>query len=130
MSIAIYNQSALVGGVLIESETIGWLYRGAERIGRVEVDWGEEDQEHEATVFVAGNPCAGVTVERYGRSLGRIHRGLSDVGEVRPEGTGVCAIYRDAQKIGRLEAKATGLSMKHLMLFGGAGAAVLLGLCG
>ncbi len=129
MSIAIYNQTSLVGGVLIESETVGWLYRGAERIGRIEVDWGEEDQEHEATAFVAGNPCAGVTVERYGRSSGRIHRGLTDVGEVRPEGAGACGVYRAGQKVGRLESRAAGISVKHLMLFGGAGAAVLLGLC-
>lgn len=129
MSIAIFSQNVLVGGVLIESETLGWLYRGAERIGRIEVDWGEEDQEHEATTFVAGNLCASVVVERYGRGSGRIRRGLTDVGEARAEGAGVCGIYREGQKVGRLEARAAGVSMKHLMLFGGAGAAVLLGLC-
>ena len=129
MSIAIYNQTALVGGVIIESEGIGWLYRGSERIGRIEVDWGEEEQEHEATVFIAGNICATVTVERYGRSAGKIKRGLTGIGEARPEGAGVCGIYRDEQKVGRLEAKAPNISVKHLMLFGGAGAAALLGLC-
>jgi hypothetical protein len=129
MSIAIYSSKALVGGVLIESETLGWLYRGAERIGRIEVDWGEEDQEHEATAFVAGNLCASVTVERYGRSHGRIRRGLTSVGEVRAEGAGVCGVYQEDQKVGQLEARGAGVSVKHLMLFGGAGAAVLLGLC-
>lgn len=129
MSIAIYNQTALIGGVLIESETVGWLYRGSERIGRVEVDWGEEDQEHEATAFVAGNLCASVIVERYGRSNGRIRRGMTDVAEVRLEGTGVCGIYRQDQKVGRLESRGAAISAKHLMLFGGAGAAVLLNLC-
>ena len=129
MSIAIYHQTTLIGGVVIESEGIGWLYRGSERIGRIEIDWGQEDQEHEATVFVAGNICATVTVERYGRSAGKIKRGLTGVGEARPEGPGVCGIYKDEQKVGRLEAKAPNVSVKHLMLFGGAGAAVLLGLC-
>lgn len=129
MSIAIFSQNVLVGGVLIESETLGWLYRGAERIGRIEVDWGEEDQEHEATTFVAGNLCASVVVERYGRGSARIRRGLTDVGEVRSEGMGTCGVYHQDQKVGRLEARGAGVSMKHLMLFGGAGAAVLLGLC-
>jgi hypothetical protein len=129
MSIAIYGQTALVGGVIIESEGIGWLYRGSARVGRIEVDWGEEDQEHEATVFIAGEICATVTVERYGRSVGKIKRGQTSIGEARPEGAGVCAIYKGEQKAGRVEARAPGLSAKHLMLFGGAGAAALLGLC-
>jgi hypothetical protein len=129
MSIAIYNQTTLVGGVVIESEGIGWLYRGSERVGRIEVDWGDEDQEHEATLFISGNITATVDVERYGRSAGKIMRGLTNVGEARPEGAGVCGIYKDDQKIGRLEAKAPGISVKHLMLFGAAGAAALLGLC-
>ncbi|MBN2385471.1 MAG: hypothetical protein JXB85_00505 [Anaerolineales bacterium] len=130
MSIAIYDKTRLIGGVVIESDTIGWLYRGTERIGRIEVDWGDEqDLDHEAEVLVAGVPCARVTLERYGRGMGKIQRGIASVGEVVPRERGVCVLYQDNQPVGKVEVRTEGVSGKHLILFGGAGAAALLGVC-
>jgi len=126
MKLAIFSTKGLVGGVLVESDEVGWLYRGQERVGRIEVDWGGEDQEHIASVIIAGSCAATVVLDRYGQSAGKVTRQYDTLGEVRPEGGGVIGIYRGQQRVGYLQGQ--GLSSKHMILFGGAGAAVLLNL--
>ncbi len=129
MPIAIFNmQNQLIGGAVIESEQLGWLYRGNERIGRVEVDWGEEEQEHVAEAFVKGEMKAHLVLERYGLAAGKITRGYEELGQVRSLGGGKFALFRGEQQLGWMENKGDPISGKHIILFGGAAAAALIGL--
>ena len=129
MPIAIYNmQNQLVGGAVIDSDQLGWLYRGNDRIGRIEVDWGSEEQEHVSEAFVAGDCKAHLTLERYGLATGKLTRGYDEVGQVKSLGSGKYGLYRGDRQLGWMESKGDPLSGKHMILFGGPASAVLLGL--
>jgi hypothetical protein len=121
-------QNQLIGGVVIESEQLGWLYRGNERVGRVEVDWGEEDQEHVAEAFIKGEMKAHLVLERYGLASGKLTRGYEELGQVRSLGGGKFGLFRDDQQLDWMENKGDSISGKHIILFGGTGAAALMGL--
>jgi len=129
MHIAIFSKVSFVGSVVVENEQVGWIHRADERIGRIEIDWGSEDQEHIASAYVGGNCVVTVALERYGQNYGKICQHYNEIGRVRPERGGMCSVYKGSEPIGFVESKADGISNKHLILFGGAGAAVLLGLC-
>jgi hypothetical protein len=129
MPIAIYNmQNQLVGGAVIESDQLGWLYRGNERIGRLEVDWGEEDQEHVAEAFVKGECKAHLVLERYGLVSGKLTRGYEELGQVRSLGGGKFGLFRGDQQVGWMANKGDPVSGKHIILFGGTAAAALMDL--
>ena len=129
MPIAIFNmQNQLIGGVVIESEQLGWLYRGNERVGRVEVDWGEEDQEHVAEAFIKGEMKARISLERYGESTGKLTRSYEELGRIRSLEGGKYGLFRGDQLVGWMINKGDPISRKHIILFGGTGAAALMNL--
>jgi hypothetical protein len=128
MRIEISSNTAHVGSIVIDSNEMGWLYKGEEIMGRIEVDWGGENQEHMASIFIHGDCLATITLDRYGKSIGKINRGFSEIGRVEPAGSGVCSVFKGSDVVGRLESKDSNISMKHIILFGGVGAAVLLGI--
>ena len=129
MPIAIFNmQNQLIGGVVIESEQLGWLYRGNDRFGRVEVDWGDEDQEHVAEAFISGELKAHLTLERYGIATGKLSRSYEEMGRIRSLEGGKYGLYRGDQLVGWMVNKGDPISGKHIILFGGTGAAALMGL--
>jgi hypothetical protein len=129
MPIAIYNmQNQIIGGVVMESEQVGWLYRGNDRIGRIEVDWGDENQEHVAEAFIAGEMKARLTLERYGFSTGKLTRSYEELGRVRSLEGGKYGLYRGDQLVGWMVNKGDPISGKHIILFGGVGAAALMDL--
>ena len=130
MAIQIFSNALYVGEIDAEYGELGWITDDANRyVGRIEIDWGDENQEdHIATVYKDDVVIATIVLDRYIPNRGQVFRREKKVGEIRLESPGNCSVYRGSKLVGIIKTTGKDVSDKHVILFGGGGAVVLLGL--
>ncbi|HTX92518.1 MAG TPA: hypothetical protein VMC09_15000 [Anaerolineales bacterium] len=130
MSIQIFSPALYLGEVSTEHGQLGWINTFASnRIGRVEIDWGDdEDADHLAYVYRGEECIANILLDRYLPNEGQIMRRDSKVGKIVYDSPGAFAVYRGDKLVGKVKSSGETITSKHLILFGGGGAVVLLGI--
>jgi hypothetical protein len=130
MPIQIFSTALFLGEVSTEHGELGWINTFASnRIGRVEIDWGDDDDSDHLAYVYRGEDCvANILLDRYLPNEGQIMRRESKVGKVVVDSPGTFAVYRGDKLVGKVKSTTEGTNSKHLILFGGGGAVVLLGI--
>jgi hypothetical protein len=130
MPIQIFSTALYLGEVSTEHDELGWVNTfAANRIGRVEIDWGDDEEaDHLAYVYRGEDCIANILLDRYLPNEGQIMRRESKIGKIVFESSGTYAVYRDAKLVGKVKSSGEGVNSKHLILLGGGGAVVLLGI--
>jgi len=130
MAIQIYSTALFVGEIAEEFGELAWITDENGRVvGRIEIDWGDENQDdHIASVYKDDKLIVRIVLDRYIPNVGQVLRRDKKVGEVRLMTPGTCTVYRGSKLIGNIKTNGKDVSDKHLILFGGGGAAVLVGL--
>jgi hypothetical protein len=130
MAIQIYSTALFVGEIAEEFGELAWITDDSGRVvGRIEIDWGDENQDdHIASVYKDDKLIVQIVLDRYIPNVGQVLRRDKKVGEVRLVTAGSCSVYRGSKLIGNIKTNGRDVSDKHLILFGGGGAAVLVGL--
>ena len=130
MKIQIYSTALFMGEVNSERNELGSITNDSgQRVGRVEIDWGDENNvDHLAYVYRGEDCVANVSLDRYMADVGVILRREAKIGEIKRDAAGAMAVYRGNKLVGTLKASDTGISSRHLILLGGGGAIVLLGI--
>ncbi len=130
MSIQVYSTALYLGEVNTEGQ-LAWITDDSgQKVGRVEIDWGDDTNvDHLAYVYKGEECIANISLDRYMADVGQIMRGANKVGEIRPNESGGCSVYRGAKLVGTVKFSSGGSeSSRHLILQGGGGAIVLLGI--
>ncbi len=129
MSLQIYSTALFMGEVIVTGD-IGRINNDSgARVGRVEIDWGDENNvDHLAYVYRGEECVANVSLDRYMGNIGVILRRDSKIGEIRPDGSGNYSVFRGAKQVGTIKNTGEGGSSRHQILLGGGGAIVLLGI--
>ena len=130
MAIQIYSTALFVGELAEEFGELAWITDdGGRVVGKVEIDWGDENQDdHVALVSRNDKLIATIVLDRYISNAGQVIRRDKKVGEIRLISPGNCSVYRGSKLIGNIKTNGKDVSDKHLILFGGGGAVLLLGL--
>lgn len=130
MAIQIYSTALFVGEIAEEFGELAWISDDNGRVvGKVEIDWGDENQDdHIASVYKDDKIVVNIVLDRYISNVGRVMRRDKKVGEIRLISQGNCSVYRASKLIGNIKTNGKDVTDKHLILFGGGGAALLLGL--
>ena len=118
-----------MGEVSTEGQ-LSWITNDSgQRVGRVEIDWGDEmNVDHLAYVYKGEECIANISLDRYMADVGQILRRESKIGEIRSDSSGGYSVYRGTKLIGTIKYSSGGGSSRHLILLGGGGAIVLLGI--
>jgi len=129
MAIQIYSTALFVGEIAEESGELAWITDESGRVvGRIEIDWGDENQDdHIANVFKNDKLIASIVLDRYISNVGQVMRREKKVGEIRLVKPGNCSVYRGPKLIGNIKTDGKDVTDKHMILFGGGGAALLVG---
>ncbi len=127
MSIQIYSTALFMGEVnQVRPDLASITNDSDQRVGHVEVDWGDENNvDHLAYVYRGEECVANISLDRYMPNVGQIVRRESKIGEIKLEASGDCSVYRGTKMIGTIKG---GGGAKSLILLGGGGAVVLLGI--
>jgi hypothetical protein len=130
MNIQIYSTALYMGEVNSERNELGSILGDSgQRVGRVEIDWGDENNvDHLAYVYRGEDCVANISLDRYMADVGVILRRESKIGEIKRDANGTMSVYRGNKLLGTLKASDPGISNRHLILLGGGGAIVLLGI--
>jgi hypothetical protein len=130
MAIQIYSTALFVGEIAEEFGELAWIHDdGGHVVGKVEIDWGDENlEDHIASVFKNDKLIVSIVLDRYISNVGQVMRRDKKVGEIRLMSPGNCSVYRGSKLIGNIKTNGKDVSDKHLILFGGGGAALLVGL--
>jgi len=129
MSIHVYSTALFLGEVTTEGQ-LAWITNDSgQRVGRVEIDWGDETNvDHLAYVYKGEECVANITLDRYMGDVGQIRRRENKIGEIRPDSSGGCGVYRGTKLVGTVKYSSGGGSSRHLILLGGGAAIVLIGI--
>jgi hypothetical protein len=130
MPIQIFSTALYLGEVSTQHDKLGWVNTfAANRIGRIEIDWGDDDDsDHYAYVYRGEECVANILLDRYLPNEGQIMRRESKIGKIIYDSPGTYAVYRDQKLVGKVKSSGETINNKHLILFGGGGAIVLLGI--
>jgi len=130
MGIQIYSTALFMGEVVSERNELGRIVNdGGQRVGRVEIDWGDDaNVDHLAYVYRGEDCVAHVSLDRYMANVGIITRRENKIGEIRLGGDGTGLVFRGPKQLGIIKPTESGVSTRHLILLGGGGAIVLLGI--
>jgi hypothetical protein len=130
MNIQIYSTALYMGEVNSERNELGSILNDSgQRVGRVEIDWGDENNvDHLAYVYRGEDCVANISLDRYMADVGVILRRESRIGEIKRDPDGNMSVFRGNKLLGTLKASDSGISSRHLILLGGGGAIVLLGI--
>ena len=130
MPIQIFSTALYLGEVSTQHGELGWINTfAANRIGRIEIDWGDDDDSDHLAYVYRGNDCiANILLDRYLPNEGQIMRRDSKIGKIVFDSPGTYAVYRGTKMIGTVKNSGENVNGKHLILFGGGGAVVLLGM--
>jgi hypothetical protein len=130
MSIQIFSNALYVGQVSSEHGQLGWISSFTNnRIGRIEIDWGDDDNADHLAYAYKGEECvANIALDRYIPNEGHILRRDTRIGKIVFESPGTYAVYLGAKKVGTVTSTGDKVGAKHLILLGGGAAVVLLGI--
>jgi hypothetical protein len=129
MSIQVYSTALFMGEVSTEGQ-LSWITNDSgQRVGRVEIDWGDEmNVDHLAYVYKGEECVANISLDRYMADVGKILRRESKIGEIKADPAGGYSIIRGSKQVGTIKYSGGGGDSRHLILLGGGGAIVLLGI--
>ncbi len=130
MSIQVYSTALYMGEVTTEGQLSWILNDSGQKVGRVEIDWGDDlNVDHLAFAYKGEECVANISLDRYMADVGKILRREDKIGEIRADPSGGYSVYRGTKLVGTIKySGGGGGDSRHLILLGGGGAIVLLGI--